>query len=347
MGDYQAMWAWAKEYRTWVRPAVGRALLAQRREAERIPDPGLRQQALSSITEKAFHCEGGGVYAAPSRDPDGRLLAFLIPYQTLCDYLDTVTDRGPSDDPADLRCLHQALADAVNPYAPLGDYYRCHPVGDDAGYLAGLVLSAQRALALFPGYAWVKPRIEALVRRYIHLQVAKHGPPASRVTALVDAHRAEGPAAADLFWWEHAAATGSTLGIFALLNRALSKDPPPDLDAVQRLYFPWLSALHILLDYFVDQEEDRRHGDLNFVAHYPSAGVAAGRLQAILSEVVTRSQPLGDGAFHRYVAHGLLGFYLSDRKLRHAFWGAPCRLLGSGGAVSVAVYLLALGGRSP
>lgn len=347
MADYQAMWTWAQEYRTWVRPSVAKALRAVRREAERIPDPVLREQALSSITHKTFHCEGGGVYAGPSRDPHGRLLGFLIPYQTLCDYLDTVTDRGPSQDPEDLQCLHQALADAVNPYAPVRDYYRRHPSGDDGGYVDGLVLASQRALSLFPGYALVQPRIADLVQRYIRLQVSKHGPEASRVSQLIQAHRADGSVAADLFWWEHAAATGSTLGIFALLSRALEPDPAPDLDMVYALYFPWLSALHILLDYFVDREEDLRYGDLNFVAYYPSPATAIRRLHGILGQVVTRSRELGDGAFHRYVARGLLGFYLSDPKVRHEFLGMPCRLLGSGGAVSLAVYLLALGGRSP
>jgi tetraprenyl-beta-curcumene synthase len=209
------------------------------------------------------------------------------------------------------------------------------------------VLATQEAIRRLPGYAWVKPSVESLVQRYIRLQVAKHGPPSNRVAALMEAHREEGPASRDLFWWEHAAATGSTLGIFALLSRALATEPASDLAALQDLYFPWMSALHILLDYFVDQEEDRLHGDLNFIAHYPSVPTTIQRLHAILTQVIQRSRALGDGAFHRYVARGLLGFYLSDRKVRHHFLGAPCRLLGAGGAVSLAVYLLALRARSP
>ena len=35
-------------------------------------------------------------------------------------------------------------------------------------------------------------------------------------------------------------------------------------------YFPGVSAIHILLDYFIDQAEDREHGELNFMACYPS-----------------------------------------------------------------------------
>ena len=147
-------------------------------------------------------------------------------------------------------------------------------------------------------------------------------------------------------WWEFSAAAGSTLGLFALLNLAAEHRPGPELvRQTNALYFPWMGALHILLDYFVDQEEDRLGGDLNFIAYYPSADHALAGLRRIYRRVMREAAGLADGSFHQFVAKGLLGFYLSDQKVR----GQPDarRLLRAGGPVSLGIYLAALNGRAP
>jgi tetraprenyl-beta-curcumene synthase len=345
--ELRQSWRWGQEYFRHVRPSVTNGLAPLKQRADAIPHPALRQQALSSLNTKQFHCEGGGVFAGPSRDAEGLLLKFLLPYQTLCDYLDTVTDRGPSTDPANLRQLHQALIDAVRPGSELQSYYALHPDKDDGGYAEALVNSSRAALLAFPGIAAVQPALEKLVHLYVDLQVYKHGPPAERVQQLTGWHQQHADWAPGLSWWEFSAAAGSTLGLFALLNMAL--DPAPDaqaVDRVLRLYFPWVGALHILLDYYVDQEEDLAGGDLNFVTYYASPQDAVQGMQRIFQETLKRSRQLLDGGFHRYIAKGLLGFYLADPKMRRGH-GSKWGLLLSGGLVSLGIYLAALVGRSP
>ncbi len=337
---------WIREYFQVVRPEVIRGLAPIRRRALAIPNAELRAQALDSLKTKQFHCEGGGIFSAPSRDPGGCLFSFVVPYQTLCDYLDTVTDRGPSQDPENLRQLHQALVDAIHPETPLHDYYAHHPSRDDGGYAASLVQDARQSLTQFPGLMSVLGPMQRLVDLYVDLQVYKHGPPHERVSRLTRWYENNAPRQADLSWWEFSAACGSTLGLFALLNLALAPAPSLfEVEEVTGLYFPWIGALHILLDYYVDQEEDDLGGDLNFITYYPSEADAIRGIRRIYRQTLDRAAALADAPFHQYVARGLLGFYLSDRKIRARI--AALKLLASGGPLSLGIYVAALVGRSP
>jgi tetraprenyl-beta-curcumene synthase len=119
-----------------------------------------------------------------------------------------------------------------------------------------------------------------------------------------------------LKWWEFAAATGSTLGMFALACAAITPLGPDDASSLVRAYFPSISALHILLDYYIDREEDEVGGDLNFVSYYSTAA----EREAALSEFVQRSMDdassTADAWLHRAVVRGLLAMYLSDPKAR-------------------------------
>ncbi len=346
--EFLRSWRWGTEYFRSVRPRVIQSLAEIRSWAEEIPHPALREQALDSLTHKQFHCEGGGVFGAPSRDPKGHVMEFLIPYQTLCDYLDTVTDRGPSQDPENLRRLHQSLLDAIAMDTPIGDYYALHPHQDDGGYIQRLIRACHTSLHQFPGYSGVQEAMGRLAELYVDLQVFKHGPLETRVPALSAWFQREGGAQYGLQWWEFAAAAGSTLGLFALLNLAATDVPSPSIVLlVQNLYFPWIGSLHILLDYLIDREEDLLGGDLNFVGYYQDYATAVDRIQFIYRTAQHEATRLPDSAFHRYVTRGLLGFYLSDRKIRHQIDRPTCGLLASGGSISIGVWLAARMGRAP
>ncbi|CAB1129878.1 putative Tetraprenyl-beta-curcumene synthase [Candidatus Hydrogenisulfobacillus filiaventi] len=351
---------WSAEYLGHVRPRVHALLAVWEARAAGIPDPLLRRLALEALAGKRFHCEGGGVLGGPSRDPSGALLAFVVPYQTLCDFLDSVTDRGPSPSSADLRLLHRSLLDALTlePGEPVPeDYYRRHPPGrGDGGYLRQLVAACRDARLALPGERAVRPWLVALARRYIALQVAKHGPPGRRAARLQALHRAlaaAGPRGAGrLYWWETAAAAGSTLGLFALLRLAAQPRPDPGLvRATYRLYWPWMGALHILLDYLVDLEEDADGGDFNFVTCYPGfpqLEIARARLGAIFGRISAQSRALPDGGFHRYLAQGLLAFYLADAKVRRQRLGrAAWELLRGAGPGAVGLWVASHWARSP
>jgi tetraprenyl-beta-curcumene synthase len=119
-----------------------------------------------------------------------------------------------------------------------------------------------------------------------------------------------------LAWWEFAAACGSSLPVFALIDLAArTRFDPAEIDATLRAYFPGVSAIHILLDYFIDQAEDREHGELNFVACYPSSAAAVEALGGLVRSTLVRLRTLAGPARHRFVVQAMCVFYLTHPKV--------------------------------
>lgn len=326
-----------------IRPAVGRALGPLVRRAARIEDERVRALALAALATKRFHCEGGAALVGP----DPRAVRWVVAYQTLVDFLDSVTDRGPMVPARTIRALHEAALDAVAG-RPSRPYFAGHP-WDDGGYTAWLVAEVGAAGRDLPGWPTVVPPAVLLARRYAELQTLKHQPEVGRraraLAAWVRARRAPGE---DLAWWEWAAAAGSTLGIFALVRDAVAGPvAPARLRGLLGCYSPWMGALHILLDYFVDQEEDRAGGDFNFVACYPSDRDATAGLERLLGRVLAECDRLADAPHHRWVVTGLIGFYLADRKVSGRLVQPAERLLRAAGAESRLVRAVARVARSP
>jgi len=305
----------ARVYR-YVLPGVRGELREWRERAERIPDAELRRQAIASMTTKQFHCEGGAVYAAACPAQGPLLIRLIVAFQTISDYLDDLCDRGTSRDAADFRRLHQSMLDAVDPAAPLADYYAHRAEKDDGGYLSALVETCRSCLRRLPSYARVQPSVRELVAYYCDLQVYKHIRPDLREPALLawwEQHRVNYP---ELRWNEFAAATGSTLGVFMLFLAATRPAlEPAAVTRIRQAYFPYVCSLHILLDYLIDQEEDRVGADLNFCFYYASPEQTARRIAFIVEQARRAVQVLEYPAFHRMIIEGLLALYLSDPKV--------------------------------
>ncbi|MDP9727601.1 tetraprenyl-beta-curcumene synthase family protein [Alicyclobacillus tolerans] len=310
-----------------VMPTARAELMYWRRRAENIPDTELRVQALASLTDKRFHADGGCVYAAAKPESRILLVKIIVALQTISDYLDNLCDRCQRTDANDFRALHDAMRDAVRPGQAHQEYYRFRKSCDDGNYLDDLVSTCQNALEKLPGYAAVQPDVEWLVERYCELQETKHIEPHLREAALIAWSRPYLREFPEIEWWEFAAATGSTLGMFALFLAATEPLESDLANQVRAGYFPWLCGLHILLDYLIDVEEDIREGDFNFVLCYPSPRAARKRLRRFMktSLWVSRRKPL-ENKIHQFVVKGLLGMYLSDRKalrqkgIRKAQW---------------------------
>lgn len=316
-----------------VLPLVDAELAEWRRLAEAIPDPALREHAIGSLVHKRFHCEGGSVFATWASRAKATLVRFIVAFQTISDYLDNLCDRTESLDPDDFRQLHRSMFDAVSPAHPAqGAYYRHHPNSDDGGYLASLVAACREALTQVPGFPDVEERVRRHLSLYVDLQILKHIAHERRVPELVkwfEAHAREHPS---LRWWEFAAATGSTLAIFALVADASRRAPLEAPGRLDQAYFPWIGGLHILLDYLIDQEEDRREGDLNFVSFYSGSDELEARMNWILQEALRAAGTLRDRSFHVTVIEGLLGLYLSDPKVeRHGLEKTAAALLRQAG----------------
>jgi len=306
-----------------------------------IPNAELRRQARASITLKRFHCEGGSVFAALRPGCAPTLVRLIVALQTISDYLDNLCDRSVSCDEADFRQLHQAMLDAVDDAGPLHDYYSLHPNREDGGYLVALVRECQACLRELPSYPLVRERVQRLVGLYNDLQVYKHGPLERRETQLEDWFAREGDAWRELYWWEFAAACGSTLAVFALLAAAALPGLRPDeAERLEAAYFPWICGLHILLDYLIDQAEDTAGGDLNLVSYYPDPVAQRLRLVRFVREARSRAAALPDPAFHATVVEGLPGLYLSDSKVRpQRLHRVAWDLLAAGGPASWGYYV--------
>ncbi len=296
-------------------PAVEQELAIWRKRAQDIPDPELKRQALASIDKKKFHCQGGSIYALYPGAKTSQMISFIVALQTISDYLDNLCDRVAGANEEAFRRLHQALSAAVDPAAPVTDWYEGYPYQLDGGYLTQLVQSCRKNVAAFPGYFDVRQELIHLVSLYSDLQVYKHQDKGLRTELLTRWFSRHAELAPQVFWWEFSAAAGSTLGIFALAAmasiRAINR---LEIDRLQACYFPWLCGLHILLDYFIDLDEDLRHGELNFVSIYADEEVMTAGLTRFLCESLQGVEMLPHAAFHRTVVQGLLALYLSDPK---------------------------------
>jgi len=296
-------------------PIVSRELDYWSAKAEQIPDWELRTQALSSLRSKKFHAQGGSVYALHQGTELAPTIRFIVALQTISDYLDNLSDRAGVIDEQAFFQLHLAMAEAVDPDRPISDYYRYYPAKNDQGYLEKLVLTCRQQLKKQPSYHLVLPKITAYVQRYSELQSYKHLAVETRENRLRDwAQQNLNPATA-IYWWEYAAATGSTLGMFLLF--AVSSNPALTakvVAAIDAAYFPWLTGLHILLDYFIDAAEDEKMGDYNFTIKYETSSECLERLAFFIQQSIQACRYLPQRRFHLTVIRGLLAMYLSDPK---------------------------------
>lgn len=311
-------------------------------EAKRCLDPELRKQALSSLNSKAFHCQGGAVFAVPYDKSEPNLLRLIVAYQTLCDYLDNLCDRAGSTNGQAFRQLHLSLLDALNPEQSTRDYYKYYPMTDDGDYINKLVRACQVSIKQIPHYEKICDDALRLAELYSDLQVKKHLETDVRHDELMTWACGHLNPYQELFWPEYCAATGSTLALFALFKLAAGKTPSLEITRqVISAYFPWICGLHILLDYFIDRAEDREGGDLNFTFYYENDDFMLERLKLFTREALHNAQHLPNAHFHTTVVNGLLAMYLSDRKIKEqGFQYAATHLLTTVGPQAWQTYYL-------
>ncbi len=298
-------------------PSVKTELDYWRGRAKKIPDPELRKQALASIENKKFHCEGGCVYAAGNMARKDTLIRLIVAYQTISDYLDNLCDRSTSLYGDNFKQLHQSMLDAVSLTPPTVNYYQYNHEKDDGGYLRDLVLTVQQEITNLPHYEKIQPDVYRLASLYCELQIYKHMSDSLREEKLFTWwNEKKDTVPATLKWNEFAAATGSTIGIFHLFQVAsLPECTAERVTRIVRSYFPWICSLHILLDYLIDLEEDELGGDLNFISYYNNDDEIYQRLLYVAEQAKLGISRLPDQKFHLMVIEGLVGLYLSDGKV--------------------------------
>ena len=301
---------------TGVFPLVDKELGVWKSYLASCPEGELKNQALASIRDKRFHCQGGSIYALYTPEKSKVLIPAIVALQTISDYLDNLCDRVDCGEEAAFRQLHLSMIEALDPPGSWGDYYRFYNLREDGGYLEGLVEKTSQCTSLLPGYGSVQGKCVELISLYGDLQVYKHLDLKVREEKLIqwfEGHREKTPG---IYWWEFSAAAGSTLGVFMLMA-ASGKErlSPEEGRRIYECYFPWICGLHILLDYFIDQQEDRAHQDLNFVNYYADKEQCRERLGFFLEKSLESAAALPRADFHTLVVKGLLAMYLSDAKV--------------------------------
>jgi tetraprenyl-beta-curcumene synthase len=283
----------------------------RRARASRIPDPLLRATALDA-QRKWGNVEGAAAFAAfvpaPHRAAAARAMTC---FQAAYNYLDMLGEQPCADPAANGRCLHSALLVALDPNAHHLDYYEHSLQREDGGYLREILDACRAALATLPSYSALAPEALRAAERIVEFQSCNTGELQGDLVALERWARAATPPGEDLRWWETAAAGGSSLCVYALIALAAEPAFERSFDAVNDAYFPWIGALHSLLDNLVDVAEDRATGQHNLIGLYDSPLEAAERMGRLAERSLGAARGLTDARAHTLVLAAMASFYLS------------------------------------
>ncbi len=303
----------ALRYWLTVFPSVSRGLRHWEDRAKRIPDPALRRIALDSLRKRG-NIEGAAAFAAfAPRARRAAVVRALVAFQAAYNYLDMLSEQPHKEAIANGRRLHEALLVALDPSALQLDYYAHHPQHDDGGYLQEMVDTCRTALSALPSYAAVAKSARIAAERIVTFQSLNVGKTQGDHDALSRWAREETPSGADLEWWETAAAAGSSLGVHVLIAAAADSElQQSDIAAIDDAYFPWIGALHSLLDNIVDRQEDAITDQRSLVEYYASPAQAAARLQMLAVKAVGCARALPRGERHAIILAAMAGNYLSS-----------------------------------
>jgi tetraprenyl-beta-curcumene synthase len=324
-------------HRYWfhVYPVIRRESRHWRQLAEAIPDPRLRQLALQAQHDKRGNIEGSAALAT-FVDPAWRpaVIRAQVAFQTLYDYVDTLAEQ-PSRAPFDnARQLHRALLAALDADAHHEAYYSHNPQTNDGGYLHTIINTCCSGLQTLPSYTASKPHLYKSAHRIVGYQTRNLTDRQGGHKHLKRWAEALTPLGAKLYWWETAASAGSSLGLFALI--AASSRPclsDQEATAIEAAYWPWIGALHSLLDSLVDIEEDAILNQRNLLSYYKDQSEAVQRLQTLAAAAKTASISLPRGHEHLLILAAMVSHYLTpahtSRPLARQAQHSIARTLGS------------------
>jgi tetraprenyl-beta-curcumene synthase len=250
------------------------------------------------------------------------------------DYLDNLSEEPSKDPIANGRRLNGALLAAIEPGKPHHDYYAHRRCGEDGGYLHALIATCRAGLTALPSFATIAELARAASERVATYQSLNHGDGNGRHDSFERWARASGEAHTRLHWWETGAAAGSTLDLFALI--AAAADPALDPCGARTLggaYFPWVGALHSLLDSLADRAEDLTTGRRGLIDYYRSPDEAAERIATIANEAMSQVGELPGGHSHTLIVAAMTSFYLCDLSMSsspHARLAMPAVLEAMG-----------------
>ncbi len=303
----------ALRYWLTVFPRATRGVDHWQNRAAQIPDPVLRRLAVDSLRERS-NIEGAAAFAAfAPRARRPAVVRALVAFQAAYNYADLLSEQPHEDAITNGRRLHQALLLALDPKAPLLDYYAYHPQRDDGGYFQEMVDACRVALGTLPSFSVIARSALIAAERIVTFQSLNVGKTQGDHVALALWAREQTPSGSELHWWETAAAAGSSLGVHVLIAAAAEPElQPADVAALDHAYFPWIGALHSLLDNIVDRQEDVRTHQPSLIGYYASPAQAVARLHLLAVQAVGRARALPHGRRHLIILAAMAGNYLSN-----------------------------------
>lgn len=317
----------------WGLRGVSREIAAWRARAEQIPSPHARRAALEALRSKRGHIDGAGLFWILARRRDPGLLRLLVAYNVLCDYLDSLTERGSA---SDARLLHRAMTDALQPGGERRDYFIREAGANDDGYLDALVRTCRTACAALPAFAVVQPYALREAARAGAVLPLNHLPAGEREERLRAWAARAFPDDRALAWYELGAAASTWLAVQASLALAASPECDRDeVEAVCQAYFPWCSLAGTMLDSYVDEADDLAAGCHRYVAHYPSREAMLDRLSMAVERAASNVARLPGGHKHAVILSCMVAMYLSKDSARTpALRDATRQLAASGGTLT-------------
>jgi cytochrome P450 len=299
----------------------------------------IRRDALDSLVRKRDNVEGASLFSLLPRHRDERLLTLLVTYQILWDFLDSISERGACAGRANGHQLHRALVEALDPDAPMSDYYRFHPWRDDGGYLSALVETCRRMCAGLSCYRQVRPLMLQAVERCT-IQSLNHEPESDRRdAALKEWAEREFAGEHSLAWFELTAAASAFTPHVLLALAAESSLNQQELRDVYAAYFPWVGLAIAMLDSYLDQAEDLLSGNHSYVSHYASQTEALERLSMIIGRIVRHAGRLPNGRRHVVLTEGIVAWHLSMNSVDTPSARQATRMLARSGGLLTRLLL--------
>lgn len=300
----------AVQYWLSVWPAARGHIRCWRARVRSAPDHVIRAHVLETLAQKWTNVEGAVAFAVltpPVRR--ARATSMLVTWQTIYDLADTLSEH--TDSPrADSYQLHQALISAVESHPRRIDFYAHHPSRGDGGCLQAIVDAARHDWTMLPGYAGTAEHTIAAAERIACYQALHHGSRHGHgeLAAWADTQT---PSGTGLLWWETSAAASSSLPALAMIAAAADSG----ISAIQaatiyEAYWPWIGALHTLLDSLIDMQEDAAAGQRGLLDYADSTQTAA-RMTRLANAAVNRAARLPSGRQHTILLAGMTCLYLS------------------------------------
>lgn len=319
----------------WGLKAVSGEVDFWRGRAAAIPDYFIREDALSSLESKRGNTDGAALFWTLPGLRQPHLLRLLVTYEIMCDFLDSVSERGAGAGLANGRQLHLAFTEALDPCSPISDYYLYHPWCDDGGYLRLLVELCRAACLLLPSYMAIRP---ALMRAATLAQVQglNHElDPHLRDVILREWVAREFADRLGLAWYELSGAASTWISVLALLTLASEPGRQPQEAAETYAAYFWVCLAATVLDSYVDEAEDTANGDHSYFGHYPSKELGVRRAHEIVRRATHETLALRNGHRHTVIVACMVALYLSkDSALTPEMAPTSQMLLRSGGPLA-------------